>query len=413
MTSLPNDRRLTRTRLVIGLGSLGALAAVVWLGVLALVVPRALGWHSIVLTSGSMAPALDAGDVMLASPYDGRGLQPGAVIVFDDPARHGRLTHRVVGINPDGTYATKGDANAVADSTPVAPAAIRGVGRIVVPRIGAPLMWAQSGNAAGTTVAAVVAFGFAGLAVWGLLPRRRRQSGVLLHSTTVRTLAAAIGAQLVVATVGLSIPGASSAAFSMPTTSGASSFGAGAWVRYYLDNTYATPPAWPYANFTSVRPTANPPIPDTDGDGSPGRTIRRSSTATPQVDNETDPVAMQWWMRPVAGAPLTLGTVRLDLWTAMKNMANATNGRMTAAIFDCTTFPTSCTRIGAAVTVASATGWGTPGAWVLKSFQFAPILTPIPVGHAVAVKVVVENGAGDDMWIAYATAATPSVLTDA
>ncbi len=66
----------------------------------------------VAVESNSMVPAFAKGDILLL-----RGAQPeeiavGEVIVFSPPQQSTPVVHRVVALNPDGTYQTKGDANA-------------------------------------------------------------------------------------------------------------------------------------------------------------------------------------------------------------------------------------------------------------------------------------------------------------
>ena len=93
-----------------------------------------------------MSPRIETGDVVLIAPYEGEALDLGAVIVFDDPASDGRITHRVVDVTPSGDYVTRGDANGRLDSTAVAPEEIDGVGRLLVPVAAKPLVWADRGE---------------------------------------------------------------------------------------------------------------------------------------------------------------------------------------------------------------------------------------------------------------------------
>jgi signal peptidase I len=116
-----------------------------WLLVCALG-PTLFGWQSVALVSGSMSPLLGVGDIVVAEPYDGNVLASGAVIVFHAPGSDKLTTHRIVAVHGDGTYRTRGDANAVADSTPVPPSAIVAVGRLRVPLIGMVLAWWQDRN---------------------------------------------------------------------------------------------------------------------------------------------------------------------------------------------------------------------------------------------------------------------------
>ena len=113
------------------------------------------GWQSVVISSGSMSPSIRLGDVVVTAPSDGQGLSPGAVVVISNPAISGLVTHRIVSVNADGSYRTKGDANSEADSTPVWPEDVIAVGRLVVPYIGLPLTWYWIGA-------------WLKLAIWGL-----------------------------------------------------------------------------------------------------------------------------------------------------------------------------------------------------------------------------------------------------
>ena len=120
---------------------------VIFLALWVLVPMIAMGWHPVVVTSGSMAPTVRPGDVVLLRAGEGEGLGTGTVITFADPARPGTLTtHRIVAVNPDGSYRTRGDANAVPDSTPVVPDRVVGVGRLLVPMVGLPATWLRAGR---------------------------------------------------------------------------------------------------------------------------------------------------------------------------------------------------------------------------------------------------------------------------
>jgi signal peptidase len=52
----------------------------------------------------------------------------------------------VVGRHPDGSLVTKGDANALPDSTPLPAANLRGLARLKVPAVGVPLLRARAGD---------------------------------------------------------------------------------------------------------------------------------------------------------------------------------------------------------------------------------------------------------------------------
>lgn len=132
--------RLARAALLTALGTLALLT----------VAPVALGWQPSVVTSGSMAPAIRTGDVVLTSPVGARDaatLPAGSVVLVRDPSRPGGyLLHRLVARNPDGTLKTKGDANLSADRAPVSADHLRGVGRLRIPYIGVPVLRARQGD---------------------------------------------------------------------------------------------------------------------------------------------------------------------------------------------------------------------------------------------------------------------------
>ncbi|MCB1026910.1 MAG: signal peptidase I [Microthrixaceae bacterium] len=137
----------------------------------------ALGWEPHVITSGSMAPKIRVGEVVLSARPSERTLETGTIVVFEDPRRDEPLTHRVVGQESDGSYRTQGDANPTPDPRPVPPEDIRGVGRLLVPMVGLPVVWLRTGAlgpfalwAALGTACIVIA---PGRSVAKRLPRRR------------------------------------------------------------------------------------------------------------------------------------------------------------------------------------------------------------------------------------------------
>ncbi|MDA1361812.1 signal peptidase I [Glycomyces luteolus] len=118
-------------------------------------VPRPFGFQGSTVMSGSMEPLISVGSLVLVSEIDTDELRPGQVISFVNPADpEERLLHRILQINDDGTFVTKGDANSSADSTPVPPENVIGLGRILVPWIGLPVVWIQAGDWPSVLIAA-------------------------------------------------------------------------------------------------------------------------------------------------------------------------------------------------------------------------------------------------------------------
>ena len=125
-------------------GLLAATALLVFgtlsvIAVLPMIIP---GYTSASITSGSMMPTLRIGDVVIAVDHGGAEIEPGTIVVYEDPRKHDLVTHRVVSINPDGSYITKGDVNGAPDPEPIPAANIRGRARWIVPFVGLLRVWA-------------------------------------------------------------------------------------------------------------------------------------------------------------------------------------------------------------------------------------------------------------------------------
>jgi signal peptidase I len=82
--------------------------------------PRLLPYRTYEVLSGSMAPALPVGSLIVDLPSDAGSIQPRDVITFPRPDNPGEMvTHRVIARQqgPFGpVFVTKGDANGVPDS---------------------------------------------------------------------------------------------------------------------------------------------------------------------------------------------------------------------------------------------------------------------------------------------------------
>lgn len=132
------------------IGTLGVFVTVLLLSLVAttLLLATTLGYHPIVVISGSMEPGISLGDVVLYEPHDTTDIDEGTIIVFDDPTQPGgSIIHRVIDVDTDqGRLQTKGDANTTPDSTWVTDQTITGVGRILIPYVGLPAAWIQTGH---------------------------------------------------------------------------------------------------------------------------------------------------------------------------------------------------------------------------------------------------------------------------
>jgi signal peptidase len=114
---------------------------VVMVGVIAFVtVPRILGWHGVVVLSGSMEPTLATGGIAWFAPVQPEELKAGDVLTFKrEGTQKTLITHRIVDIQRTEKgleFTTKGDANNNVDGTTVKEAQV--VGKVVfdVPHVG-------------------------------------------------------------------------------------------------------------------------------------------------------------------------------------------------------------------------------------------------------------------------------------
>jgi signal peptidase len=145
-----------------------ALAGLAGLVVAALV-PQAFGMSAHVVVSGSMAPRVGIGDVVLTSPVTPAELRPGQVLLFTDPSQPDRLLlHRLVSFDADGDLVTRGDANRSEDSAHVAPSAVQGLARVRVPWVGLPAQWRGEGRFGAIALAAASLAGAAVFVTRGL-----------------------------------------------------------------------------------------------------------------------------------------------------------------------------------------------------------------------------------------------------
>ena len=87
------------------------------------------GYSVLRVITGSMEPTIFTGDYIFVQKTDPTELKEGDIIAFysDDEDIKGMLvTHRIIDINDDGTFTTKGDANNIADDKPARPESLVG-----------------------------------------------------------------------------------------------------------------------------------------------------------------------------------------------------------------------------------------------------------------------------------------------
>ena len=88
------------------------------LAILLLVIPTMIGYKPFVVLSGSMEPQIKTGSIAYNNTHvKAEDVKAGDVIVFKTEKTY--VTHRVVSINENNSFTTKGDANKTEDLAPV------------------------------------------------------------------------------------------------------------------------------------------------------------------------------------------------------------------------------------------------------------------------------------------------------
>ncbi|MCH1867560.1 signal peptidase I [Nocardioides sp. CFH 31398] len=165
--------------------------------VLAVVVPRVTGSTPYTVLTGSMAPGLPVGTLVVVRPVSAEDVRIGTVLTYQ--LRSGQpevVTHRVIGTRqgPDGReFVTQGDANAVPDAEPVLEQQVRGEVWYSLPWVGRVSHALDPGQR--RSVTAVLAGGlalYAGLSFGaaGLQARRGRRERRARRTEGVREAAA-------------------------------------------------------------------------------------------------------------------------------------------------------------------------------------------------------------------------------
>lgn len=192
-------------RFAVGIVALCAVVSVLWLAVWAVVAPPILGWSSFAVTSGSMSPKINTGDIVISSPYTDQAIGSGTVIVFEHAGSEGPVTHRIFEVTESGAFRTRGDANRTLDSSLVEPSDVLGVGRLVVPWIGKPFASAAQGDWMTVAIIALLGVGVLWLSRWGLFDefdpwrRRHRESSSEERPGSVRSKLGALALFVVAA----------------------------------------------------------------------------------------------------------------------------------------------------------------------------------------------------------------------
>lgn len=108
--------------------------------------PGVGGFTSMIVMSGSMSGTaedhIEVGDMIIAKKVNPDTLKVGDIVTFMEGKT--AVTHRIVEINEDGTFTTKGDANNAEDQNPVAKDKIIGKYLFRIPKLGDLALFMQT-----------------------------------------------------------------------------------------------------------------------------------------------------------------------------------------------------------------------------------------------------------------------------
>jgi signal peptidase I len=91
-----------------------------------------------------MGPRVRTGDAVVWQTDVPDQLPQNAVVVYSQGER--TVIHRAIGNPAADLYTTKGDANATPDPEPVHTSQIHGIGQLLVPIVGLPVVWWSNGQ---------------------------------------------------------------------------------------------------------------------------------------------------------------------------------------------------------------------------------------------------------------------------
>ncbi|MBU0898584.1 MAG: signal peptidase I [Nanoarchaeota archaeon] len=92
----------------------------------------------VAVESNSMVPTFSKGDILILHGVPTGQVSVGDIIVFSVEDQSTPIVHRVINVNDDGTYKTKGDANSgsLSFETSIQPSQIHGKSIMIVPYVG-------------------------------------------------------------------------------------------------------------------------------------------------------------------------------------------------------------------------------------------------------------------------------------
>ena len=144
---------------------------------------------------------------------------------------------------------------------------------------------------------------------------------------------------------------------------------------------------------------------DPGRDADPGILISKGGADV----SESDATMFQVWSVYADGVHLD-GNATLTLFSAVKDFDTMEAGSITAYLVDCDSSGGGCIEIASATVARADWDAGDTGTWIEDSFDFGDVDYTLGQGRHLGVKIIVDGAAGDDMWVAVDSVATPSRL---
>lgn len=95
--------------------------------------------------TGSMAPTINPGSLIIIRDYEGNQVEVGDIVTFSGDQTNSIVTHRIVEEKNNGEYyVTQGDANDTVDSFPVTRDMIVGKVVVTIPVLGSIMLFIQN-----------------------------------------------------------------------------------------------------------------------------------------------------------------------------------------------------------------------------------------------------------------------------
>lgn len=107
------------------------------------VAPFAVGIRPYIVLSASMEPTIMTGALGYINTKDCEDISTGDIVAYT-MGDEMTIIHRVIGVNENGTYITKGDNNEKEDFTSLHPSQIVGTVVFSIPKLGYVTSWLQS-----------------------------------------------------------------------------------------------------------------------------------------------------------------------------------------------------------------------------------------------------------------------------